>query len=154
MTERLEPRLVNTAAKGTLRFEALDPYWYDRDPTVVSAPAAVRVRCPLGTAPVAPVLQIAGAATNPVLTLRNQAGDSVLTLTWTGSLLSTDYLEIDCAARTAVKYTSGTPSDAASGLSGSFPILTVEDGGYELASWPTLESSAGGLVVNYKRGWL
>lgn len=148
------PRLINNQARCRLRFEALDPYWYDRQPLLIAAPAATRARCPLGTAPTAPVLQVLGSATNPVITLRNQAGDSIGTLTWTGTLAATDSLEIDCAARTARKIASGTPSDAVAGLSGSFLILAPDDAGYALSSWATLEVSAGTLVASYCRGWI
>lgn len=151
------PRLTSTQAPCVLKFEAMDPYWYDKQPTVLtpaSTAASTRLRCPLGTAPIAPILIIMGGVTNPVITLRNQAGDVVSTLTWTGTLASTDFLEIDCAARTAKKTASGTLTDAVSGLSGDFPILTPEGNSYLESSWPTLEVTGGVLQVQYWRGWL
>ncbi len=136
-----------------LTFTCPDPRALSRCATVVAlttSPAA----CPLGTAPVAPVIRIFGAATNPVLTYRTAGGVSRQTMGFTITLASTDYLEIDCEAKTVLKSVSGTVTNAIDTLtSGDFPTLDPHDGDYLLSSWPTLEVSAGAGEAAYRQAW-
>jgi hypothetical protein len=148
------PQLTSPDAKVVIALEAADPYWYARQPTMVVGPAAFRVSCPLGAVPSAPVTQILGAATNPVLTYRNSAGDSQGTMGFTVTLASTDYLEIDHHHRRITTYASGVSSDGtALFTSGDWLTLYPEDGDSVLSVWPTLETSAGSLVVSYRKAW-
>lgn len=150
----LPPQFVSRIHQCAFTLEAPDPLWYDRDPIQVSAAATLKVRCPIGTAPVWPVLQIMGAASNPVITLRNAAGDVVTTMTLTVTLNSTDYLVIDCGAGTITKYASGVATDGLPLLTaGDFPVLSPEDADFVTAAYPTLEVSAGTLLGAYHRGY-
>lgn len=148
------PQLTSPDAQVVLSLEAADPYWYSRQPVLANGGAAVRVTCPLGSMPSAPVTQILGAATNPVLTYRNSAGDSQGTMGFTVTLASTDYLEIDHHHRRITKYASGVASDGTALLtSGDWVTLLPEDGDAVLGVWPTLETSAGSLTVCYRKAW-
>lgn len=149
------PQLLNRYARFEIDFIAYDPYRYAISPTIVAAPQAIAVGCPLGTAPCYPVITIYGAATNPTLTYRKADGTSVRTMAFTITLAAADSLVIDCAAMTIVKTVSGTPSSAVDVLtSGDFPVLDPLDGDWFWGSWPTLETSLGTLGATYRRAYL
>jgi hypothetical protein len=147
------PQMATPVTGITAELEALSPAWYDRDPVVVSAATAIRVACPVGNLPVAPVVRIMGG-TNPVLTLRTAAGDSVGSMTFTVTLAATDYLEVDMDAKTVTKYASGVATNGLSLLTaGDFLTLSPEDGDELTSASPTLEVSAGALMVACARRW-
>lgn len=137
----------------TLTFTCLDPRAYSTAPTVVAL-ATTRAPCPLGSAPVAPLVRIFGAATNPVLTYRGISGVVRQSLGFTLTLAAADFLEIDCEAKTVTKSVSGVVSNAIDTLSsGDFPTLDPGDGDYGASAWPTLELSAGAGEVAYRKAW-
>lgn len=145
---------TTTAVHISAKLWAEDSWWFDHSPLIVGAPAATRVACPTGSVPVAPITQILGSATNPILTLRNAAGDALGTLGITLTLAATDFLEIDHWAQTITKVVSGVASDGIALLSsGSFLTLDPTDGDRLAGSFPTLEVSAGQLMVQYRRVW-
>jgi hypothetical protein len=128
---------------------ALDPFWRDVTPTVVAI-STTPGACPLGTAPVAPV--IVCTAPGPVLslTLRTALGDAVTVLQLAG-LEPAVPLTIDCAARTIRQ---GAVSMIAALVSGDFPVLdAITQGDYAASAWPTLAVSQGTASVTYTRRW-
>jgi len=152
------PSLSPLASRGTLSFVADDEvYWRDVEPTTRAlAVAATRYAVPLGTAPSTPVIRIMGAATNPVLTYRDAGGASVRSITFTATLTSSEYLDIDMRRGRVQRVTSGT---AANGIGlitgGDFPwALDPQDGDYGTSSWPTVEVSAGTGEVLWYRRWM
>lgn len=137
-----------------LTFTCPDPRAYTLNPTLVAF-STLAAGCPLGTAPVSPVIRIYGAASNPVVTYRTAGGVSRQTLGFTITLAAADYLEIDGGAKTVTKSVSGTVSNAIDTLSsGDFPTLDPQDGDFVTGSWPTLEVSAGTGEAAYRRGWI
>lgn len=150
----LDPQFLSTAHRCDFVLEAVDPLWYDRDPVPVSAPAGAVARCPIGTAPVWPMIHIMGAGSNPVLTLKNAAGDTVGSMTLTITLAAGDYLVIDCGAGTITKYVNGVASDGLALLTaGDFPVISPEHGDVVTGALPTLSISAGSFVAFYRRGY-
>lgn len=144
----------------TLRFVAVDPARWDVQPLTYGLSTS-RTACPLGTDTSAPVLEVWGTCTNPVVILRAHTGREVARLTLTASLASTDALVIDTAAQTITRLNSGVEQTGVSaGLtaltSGTFPILSPEDASPLGTAWPTLELSAAsgtptGLVTYFRR---
>lgn len=121
-----------------------------------------RVACPIGTAESRPVILVHGggaAMTNPVITIRNAAGDSVQTAGFTVSLGANDALRIDCARGSVSKIAAGVITDglaASYWTSGDYVlVLRPADGWVESAVYPSVElsSSTGTPVgeISYSR---
>jgi hypothetical protein len=148
------PQMLSPQFGFAADLEAVSPAWYDRDPFLLTGAATVRVACPVGDLPVAPLVQILGAVTNPVLTLRAANGDTRSSMAFTVTLAATDYLEIDMDAKTVTRYASGTATNGLSLLtSGDFLALSPEDGDELVGASPALDVSGGSLVVAYARRW-
>lgn len=122
-----------------------------------------RTPCPIGTAESYPVITVHGggaALANPVITVRNAAGDVVQTMGFTVSLGANDELLVDCARGLYVtRLTVGVPSDAASTWSsGDVPVLRPYDGFPENGIYPSVElSSSAGVAqgdITYTRRWI
>ena len=142
-------------ADVAFRILCRDAYWKAAEPTLRAlAVAATRYTLPLGTAPSSPIIRIM-AATNPVLTYRSAGGTSLRTMTFTVTLASTDYLDINMQTRKIVKYASGTASNGASLLtSGDFPwAFDPADGDVATSAWPTLEVSTGTAEALYWKSY-
>lgn len=150
----ISPMLLRPWCELALTFTCPDPYAYTKSPTVVGFGASA-IPCPLGSGPVAPLLRIFGAATNPVVTLRNAVGAALATAGFTITLGANDYLEADCGAMQVSKCVAGTITrDDTLLTSGNFLTLDPTDGGYGTATWPTLEVSAGTAEAIYRRAWV
>lgn len=151
--------LTAVVSEVQMRWHAPDPLWWAETDMVVAAPAVnTRYAIPLGSAPSTPVIRVMGAATNPVVTIRDSGGTARTTLTMTATLLSTDYLDFDCRSGALTKYTSGVASSLIGSLSSTgelFPFaLNPAWGDHANARWPTLEVSAGQAELLYaKRYW-
>jgi len=152
------PSLSPLASRGTLSFVADDePYWRDVEPTTRAvAAAATRYTVPLGTAPSSPIIRIMGSATNPVLTYRDAGGTSRRTLTFTATLTSSEYLDVDMRRGRIQRVTSGVAANGIGLLTaGNFPwALDPQDGDFTTSSWPTVEVSAGTAELLWWRQWL
>lgn len=148
------PQFASPHTRLSWRMTCPDPLRYDRNGTVIGFSSA-RGATPLGSAPSLPVLRIMGAATNPVITYRNAAGESIGTMGFTITLAATDYLEIDCELMTVTKVVSGVATSVPTILtSGDFLLLDPQDGSYPDSVWPTLEVSAGTGEALYRKAWL
>lgn len=115
-----------------------------------------RYALPQGTAPTALIARIAGSATNPILTIRSADGQTLSALSFTVTLASADWLDIDGERGKIDLVTSGTRTNGANLLtSGTFPIrLPLGSWNYRASSWPTAEVSAGTAEILYtKRYW-
>lgn len=156
------PQIINGDVALTLRFSVKDGVALRIQPDGYALTIG-RTACPLGTAESRPVITVHGggaALTNPVITIRNAAGDIVQSMSFTVSLGANDALRVDCARASATRVTAGAPTDAlAAGYwpsgSGDFPVLRPYDGFVEAAVYPTVElsSSAGTAVgdISYRR---
>jgi phage-related protein len=140
------PQFLNTACIVALSLTAYDPYAYG---VYLSAAALTPVPVPvsLGSAPSTPLLRINGA-TDPVVTVRDAAGNMKQTLGLVITLGANDYIEVDCDAMTITKSVAGTRTDALSTLdSGDFLVLDPADN-------PTIEVDNGGGEALYRKAWL
>lgn len=154
---------TGVATDLTLGFELATPQRFDINPLGYALSTA-RTSCPLGTAPSRPViiLSTGGSATavvNPVITVRDQNGNPLQTMGFTGSIAQNDFWRIDSLRALITKSIAGTASDGSSlWTSGDFPVLRPSDAWYELAAWPTVElSSSSGTpvgMIDYSRQWL
>jgi hypothetical protein len=134
-----------------------DPYAVDLSLSVVSGATAERVPVQVGTGPTWATVQVVGAATTPTLTFRDHSGAAIGTMAFTGSLLSTDSFVVDSTEGGEVtKLTSGVASNALSLLTAgyAFPIFQPRDGVRSASLWPTIETSAGSVIVTYARRWI
>lgn len=153
--------LSNLAGDVTFTFEVADPFRYDVQPQCIPL-TTNRASCPMGTAPVLPVIVAHGTGaslTNLVVTVRNASGDVVQTMTFTNTVGANDFRIIDSVKTAVTKSVAGTQSDALSEwTAGDFPVLRTADGGYEQSAWPTVELSsttgAAAGVLTYSRAWL
>lgn len=125
-----------------------------------------RVEVPIGTAglfsslvdsDVNPKVYIMGAATNPVLTLRDAGGTSLGTLGFSSLTLGADdYLVIDLALKTITRYDAGVSSSVTS-FTGNFFEFEPGYANYRTSAWHTLECSGltgdGNCKIVYFRAW-
>lgn len=153
-------------ALGTVSVEvtllAVDPTRYEREARIYAL-SATRTAVPVGTVPSAPIIYVYGASpsvVNPVIILRNAAGDEVSRLTLAGTLATNDALIIDCARQSIARYVAGVLQTGSSSgntwlVSGVFPVLDPEDSidgaGVSLALTST-SGTATGLAL-YRRGF-
>ena len=147
-------------ADVTVKVLCDDPTWRDVQPYYVGCPtAATRYALPLGTAPTNAIINVMGAATNPIVTYRNAAGDIVWQLTFTITLAATnDWLKIDTAKGRLTKSLSGTVTSAYDVLTSGqtdFPRpFDPQDGDVTTTQWPTLEISSGSMESLFWKRWL
>ena len=129
---------------------AFDPYWRQTTDTSVAL-SAVAAACPLGTAPVRPVLTLSGAATNPLYTLNHHNGTTIATLGLTLTTVAGDSLVVDCD-RMQITLNGADRLDVLT--SGDFLELDVRtQGAYGASQWPTLTLSSGAATAAYRRRW-
>lgn len=134
----------------TLTFQATtDPLWRATSLTTNNLTTALTEQA-LGTAPVAPVIRLTGALTDPTITYADSSGTTVTTLALTLTLPgASDYVEIDSAARTVVKSVSSVLSDAIDTISGGdFPVLDPADSDTVTPVWCQLKYAIGGGSVS------
>lgn len=122
-----------------------------------------RTSCPIGAVESRPAILVHGGGaslTNPVVTIRNAAGDIVQTMGFTVVLGANEALRIDGARCLTSKIASGVVTDAVQAgywTSGDYPVLRPYDGWVESAVYPTVElSSSGGVaqgLITYERAY-
>lgn len=153
------PSALNGLVSVTLTFSVKDGCAFRVTPDGLGLSTA-RTSCPIGTVVSAPVITIHGGGavfTNPTITVRNAAGDSVQTMGMTFSGGADDALIIDSARARISKSASGTITDGASyWTSGDFCLLRPCDGWVESEAYPSIELSsatgtAQGSVVYVRR---
>lgn len=148
---------ITAKAWGRVTFSLFcpDPLVYEREATIVGF-TATRRQVPLGTAVSAPTIRIMGPATNPSVRMRDARGVVKTEMQFGAtSLLSTDYLEVDCERFTVKRFTSGVESNAISALTsaGAFIALDPQDGDGG-SVYPTLEVTSGTGEAHYRRSWI
>jgi hypothetical protein len=146
---------ADPASLVTLRFTCDDPARYAVSPTLVGL-ATSRAACPLGPLPVAPILRIFGAVTNPTVSIRTAGGVLRQTMGFTIALAATDWLEVNCETGVIQKSVSGVVSDAYgtwTTKSDGFLVLDPHDGDPVTGTGPTLELSGGSGEACYWRAY-
>lgn len=128
-----------------------DSCWRETNLQLVAFGAAPTAM-PLGTAPVAPLVRLCGPATNPILRYRLGGGPVLRNCTFTVTLGSADWLEVDCSSYRIEQVASGTRSSAYAVYSGD--DLPVLEPGHGLGTrGPTLEVTSGTALAIYERRW-
>lgn len=151
--EQFGPQFIQRKVPVEITLVAHDPYHYDTTLTEVRGPAATRLPCALGTAPVRPRITVTGAATNPVLTLRDYLGNAIATMTFGATALAAaESLVADCDAMTVTK--NGVSSLAALTAGAFFKLDASAQALRDESRWPTIETSSGTLLVQYVRAHL
>jgi hypothetical protein len=138
----------------TLTFRMHQPVKKDRYARVVGF-GATRQEIQVGTMPSTGTMLIMGAATNPVIRYRASNGALVGQLAFTVTLAASDYLRINLRDGRITQVASGVESSGASLLNtgSSYFRLDPGDGDFDNSAWPTLETTAGNGVLNYRREW-
>jgi hypothetical protein len=154
-------RTSNAAARVTLRFLCPDPLAWDRSPQTIGF-TSTRVALLLGTGPSvgrdgwSAIITIAGAATTPILTESDAAGNALRTMSFTGwSPTASDAIEIDCGRGLVTRITAGVRSNGMADLAAgyAFPKLDPAEGDYSSSAFPGLAVSSGVGVIDYYRSW-
>lgn len=156
VSDLVAPRLVNTEGRMTVGWVCPDAAKYDIQPrgyALSSTPKAI----PLGTLPSGGIWRIMGALSGAcTLTYRNLLGTALGTLTVSGTLTSSEFLDVDLDQRTITKWSSaGVASDAYSWKSASTYWFRLDpgDGDRTTGVWGTLEQSAATGIFMYRRAW-
>jgi len=132
------PNGVHPAARVTLTFQALKPYWQSTSLSAVTFTGSA-TDMPIGEAPSRPVIRLTGAYTNPTVTYKNSAGSTVGSFTLTVTLANAaHYVEIDCARRTIVHNTGSDADGIALLTAGDFIALDPADADTLTPDWGTL----------------
>lgn len=113
--------LLAVAATVDCRIVCPEAYWRAPQGTLVHTPGAW---LPLGTAPSTPLLRIHGPSTNPSFSVYDLANTVRASVSFTVTLTSSEYLDVDCATGVITKVSSGTRTNGISLLtSGTFPFV-------------------------------
>lgn len=148
------PTLSSTHCGVQMSFQCVDPYLYDLDAQVIGF-TTLATSCPLGSAPSAPLIRVAGPGTNPTITYRDIRGNAIRTMALSITLAAADYIEVDSQLLIINKSVSGTITNGMANLSsGDFIALDPSDGDYSNSIWPTLEVTAGQASAHYRKAWL
>jgi phage-related protein len=136
----------------SVEITCMDAAKYDRNVQTLAFGSA-RQSMPMGNMPHDGTLYIMGAATTPVITYRNMAGDSVQTMTLS-TLGGDDYYAIDLLRKKITRYDATVASDALDEwTAGDFPVFDPGDCDVEAGIYPTLEVSSGSGLLVYRRRW-
>lgn len=156
-----KPELLSPWVAFDIRLEALHPYLRDVTATELTLTTS-KVPVPCGTAPHGGLLRILGAATpvvDPVVEYFTNAEALVATSTFTVSLASGDWIEIDLDQRTVrTSIASVVTQNDALLTAGVFPhLIDHQDGTFRTAAWPKLQLSATSGTpagtLTYRRQW-
>jgi hypothetical protein len=147
------PDLLQPWVNVDWSFRCPDPFGYAESPTLVTAPAATRRACPIGSARSLPTVLIVGPYTNPVLIHRDGQGYELgrVTITDTAADATTHLRLITDTGGEIRRLTTSTDvrDDDAAAPGWRVPELRPEyaiPGGAQ-----TLEVSSGTLQVHYTR---
>ena len=95
----LDAEITARQARFTASFVCPDPFAYAVLPDVVTLLASPHIHRQRGTAPADPLLRLQGTSLGSWQTLSVQIGGHAVT--YTGALATEDWLEVDCASKTA-----------------------------------------------------
>lgn len=143
----------------SLTFLCPDPYAVDLAPFVHSGVAADRVPVLVGTGPTYGeylITAMGASVTDPVLTLRDHAGNALGTLETDITIADGDWLRVrNIDGLELTKSVSGTVTSADDVLLAGYHDLIVSsrDGDRLAESWPTVEVDEGYLTVTGWRRW-
>jgi phage-related protein len=147
------PSMIAKALRARIDLSLLEPYAYDIDAQAIPVAAGIN-RAPLGTAPSFPVITIAGAAVNPVLSLYRYDGTLLGTLGLALTTVAGDSLVIDMDRKTITKNGASVLAALASGDFFALDPVQAQLGLGSAAGFQgyvTVSSGAG--TMSYRRAW-
>lgn len=150
------PQGIQPLADAEIAFTIPSGVSYGRAPLLYTAPEGERLPVPLGRMASAPTITVmAGVAdaVNPVVTYRHANGSILRQMTLGVTLVAgQDFVTLNCDDYSVMLSDNGVVSSAPEILvPGPFILLNPQDGDPETAAWPTLEVSAGSLLVAVRR---
>jgi hypothetical protein len=135
-----------------------DPFWRSLNGVAVAVNTTTGYfALPTGTGPVAPRIRVMGAATTPIVRIRD-AWASLRSEIALPTLTSTEWLDLDYARGSVERVSSGTRTSVLSSAAfttGAWPLpidSTYID--YENGRWATVSVSSGSAEVLYTPRWL
>ncbi len=140
------PAFIASKVPVELHFRYADPVASETTPTTVSGAEDEAVECPLGTEESHPVITLTGA-TDPVVTYKNAAGDTIGSMTIDTGGVSVDVV-IDCAELTIAVDGDDAPESL---TAGDFFTLDPDDADGE--DGPTIETDSGALSATYTKNY-
>lgn len=143
-----------TATRFNIRVTMLcvDPYFYDTSDTVVTTTTSFAALA-LGDGVVRPQFKITGAATNPTITVRDDADVTIFQITFPVYSLAGAATVIVNADTMTVLEGATNRIDKCGVL--QFPVLDPRIHAlYRTSVWPDANVSSGTLEVRYKKAWL
>lgn len=152
------PRFVSTEGEVTVGWVCPDAAKYDRQPRGVvlgTTPKPI----PMGTLPSGGIWRIMGPLSGAIsLQYRAQNGVLLGELTVTGTLTTSEHLDVDLDQRTITKWSNVGVATSAYSWKASTTYwfrLDAGDGTRSLSEWPTLQQSiaAGGGLFLYRRAY-
>lgn len=146
---------------ASLAFLCADPYAVEDTAIVASGIAAERVAIEAGSGPSYLDVVVTGAATTPTVTLRDQAGNAMLTLANAANIAAGDCWHLSALDQLSEKVVTGVTTSnmgdltitRGTGYPHSFPILLPRNVNRALSSWGTIETSSGTIAVTYAPRW-
>ncbi|HEY9466791.1 MAG TPA: hypothetical protein VIR54_27030 [Vicinamibacterales bacterium] len=146
---------ANADVTADCQIECDDPLWYDRTPVLTWIPSGTRKWIVMGTGPARRMLiRVQGAATNPVVILRDQTGTEVQRMTLTGAPSSTQWIEINCDAAASGGYMITRQPDGEDVIQDDW--LGASETFFSLREpyQYTLECAQAALFVSHVRTWI
>lgn len=148
---------ANPICLVTITWTAGDGAWRDVEP-VLRALSSTRVACPVGTGVSHTVVYLKGAATavvDPVIIVRAATGEEVSRLTLAGSLTTNMAMEIVSAQSALTLYDAGVRQTGTGAgdnwlASGTFPLLSGEDGASVTVELSSASGTPTGLLLHHR----
>lgn len=143
-----------------LQFLCPIPYAIALSPTVVAF-GSTKTDIPLGTAPSqlrdqwSAMLEVVGAATNPIVTYSDGAGVAVGTIASSYDPVAGDSIVYDLGRKTAYKFVTGVRTTTIATLTAGYtwPALDPGDGYAAGASYPKLSVDSGSGFLTYFKAY-
>lgn len=141
-----------TAYRVSIPLLAVNPFWEaGSDTTVILAAPNTPYAAEVGSGPSYPVIVLANC-TDPTITYRNSAGDTVKTLALTITVSGADKVTIDMENGLITKTVSGVTTNAIDTMSNDsdFPFALDPADGVS----PDIKTSSGTGTVTYRKAYL
>lgn len=147
----VRPRLTRPNALPDFLILCPDPIWRDTVEQQTAAIGGAAAVIPCGSHPHLGRTWVQDAASSRTLTLRNGRGESLRTLTLTGTLTAGQYLEVDHELQTVTRIDGLTRTDVTDTWAPADAAYFV----FDPADRPRLQhGGTGDLVHFYRRRWL
>ena len=141
--------------RSTIPLVADDPFWQDESDTVTTGITTTYTDLLTGTGPCGIDVDIAGPATNPIITLADYNSTAKLTAAPVITIASGDLLRISRSTRKVQKRVSGVWSDAWDVMPIGFDFFEARQAWfrYYANSWVKIKTTAGTLSATHRKRW-